>query len=142
MRTLDQMPHSHHDTAFIFYVRAGKSTKEEIYASALGRNRNQLDTNFVDFLFSLGETTPIDTHSYWSGNVKSSYRIGLQKTKGTNFTLLEIVFKRSLIPEQGLKDLTEKGPILNSLNIKVFAILELDINLSKFYPLLYLVKSL
>ena len=85
LRTLDQMPHSHHDTAFIFYVRAGKSTKEEIYASALGRNRNQLDTNFVDFLFSLGETTPIDTHSYWSGNVKSSYRIGLQKTKGTNF---------------------------------------------------------
>ena len=75
LRTLDQMPHSHHDTAFIFYVRAGKSTKEEIYASALGRNRTQLDSNFVEFLVSLGQTTNIDAHPYWSGHVKSSYRI-------------------------------------------------------------------
>ena len=85
LRTLDQMPHSHHDTCFMFYVRAGKTTKEEIYESAMGRTRSQLDPNFIDFLFSLGRTTNTDTHPYWSGSVKNSYRIGLQKAKGAKF---------------------------------------------------------
>ena len=96
LKCLDQMPHTHHDTwyvynkglfeqkrhsfkavfSFLFYVRAGMTTKEEIYGAAQGRNKNSLDTAFIEFLFSLGAPTNIENHSYWSGNTRTSYKIG------------------------------------------------------------------
>ena len=62
--------------SFIYYVRAGMTTKEEIYAAAQGRNRTSLDPSFIDFIFSLGTPISIDNHSYWSGNTRNSYKIG------------------------------------------------------------------
>ena len=51
------------------------TTKDEIYSSALGRNKSKLDSAFIDFIFSLGTPINIETHSYWSGNTRTSYKI-------------------------------------------------------------------
>ena len=61
--------------SFIFYVRAGLTTKEEIYASAQGRNKTALDSSFIDFLFSIGHPTNAESHAFWSGNTRTSYRV-------------------------------------------------------------------
>ena len=61
---------------FIYYVRSGQYSREEIYAATIGRNKQSLQALFIEFLFSLGATTVSDHHSGWSGNLKTSYRIG------------------------------------------------------------------
>jgi len=51
-------------------------SREEIYAATIGRNKQNLQPLFIEFLFSLGIPTVAELHSSWSGNVKTSYRIG------------------------------------------------------------------
>lgn len=75
LHALDQMPHTHHDTGFVFYVSAGSYQREQIYASTTGRQRKSINQDFIDFLFKLGKPVLVDEHSAWTGNVKTSYRI-------------------------------------------------------------------
>ncbi|CAG5111258.1 Oidioi.mRNA.OKI2018_I69.chr2.g5583.t1.cds [Oikopleura dioica] len=75
LHTLDQMPHTHHDTGFVFYVQAGCYQREQIYASTTGRQTKALSKDFIEFLFNLGQPVSVDDHSDWTGNVKTSYRI-------------------------------------------------------------------
>jgi hypothetical protein len=51
-------------------------SREEIYAATVGRNKQNLQPLFIEFLFSLGIPTLSDNHSNWSGHVKSSYKVG------------------------------------------------------------------
>jgi len=75
LHTLDQMPHTHHDTGFVFYVQAGCYQREQIYAATTGRKTKALSKDFIEFLFDLGRPVNVDDHSDWTGNVKTSYRI-------------------------------------------------------------------
>ena len=70
---LDSLPSRTVDTAFVFYVKSGQRTAEEIIS-----NVNHPDTihpHFYQLINSLGWPVNVAKHAGWTGNVVSSWKV-------------------------------------------------------------------
>ncbi|XP_023691037.1 ral GTPase-activating protein subunit beta isoform X10 [Paramormyrops kingsleyae] len=73
MEYLDLLPCRPFDTVFIFYVRAGQKTSQEILRNA--ESSVNIQPHFLEFLLSLGWPVDVGSHPGWTGNVDTSWSI-------------------------------------------------------------------
>ncbi|KAJ8369641.1 hypothetical protein SKAU_G00096690 [Synaphobranchus kaupii] len=70
---LDLLPSRPFDTAFIFYVRAGQRSHQEILRNV--DSSASVQHHFLEFLLSLGWPVDVTRHPGWTGNVETSWSI-------------------------------------------------------------------
>ncbi|XP_041953410.1 ral GTPase-activating protein subunit beta-like isoform X3 [Alosa sapidissima] len=72
---LDLLPCRPFDTVFVFYVRAGQKTSEEILRNV--ESSETVHPHFLEFVMSLGWPVEIGRHPGWTGHVDSSWSVSL-----------------------------------------------------------------
>ncbi|RXM95014.1 Ral GTPase-activating protein subunit beta [Acipenser ruthenus] len=70
---LDLLPCRPFDTVFIFYMRAGQKSSQEILRNV--ESSANVQHHFLEFLLSLGWPVDVRKHPGWTGNVFSSWSI-------------------------------------------------------------------
>ncbi|XP_063311815.1 ral GTPase-activating protein subunit beta isoform X3 [Pelobates fuscus] len=70
---LDLLPCRPFDTVFIFYMKAGQKTSQEILKNVEYASNVQL--HFLEFLLSLGWPVDVGKHPGWTGHVSTSWSI-------------------------------------------------------------------
>ena len=70
---LDALPSRTVDTAFVFYVKYGQRTAEEILSNA--NNADSIHPHFYQLINSLGWPVDVAKHAGWTGNVLSSWKV-------------------------------------------------------------------
>ncbi|XP_063064371.1 ral GTPase-activating protein subunit beta-like [Engraulis encrasicolus] len=70
---LDLLPCRPFDTAFLFYVRAGQKSSEEILRNV--ESTEAVHPHFLEFVMSLGWPVVIGQHPGWTGHVDTSWSI-------------------------------------------------------------------
>lgn len=70
---LDLLPCRPFDTVFVFYVRAGQKTSEEILRNV--ESSETVHPHFLEFVMSLGWPVEIGRHPGWTGHVDTSWSI-------------------------------------------------------------------
>ncbi|XP_058847055.1 ral GTPase-activating protein subunit beta-like isoform X2 [Acipenser ruthenus] len=70
---LDLLPCRPFDTVFIFYMRAGQKSSQEILRNV--ESSANVQHNFLEFLLSLGWPVDVRKHPGWTGNVFTSWSI-------------------------------------------------------------------
>ncbi|XP_066186605.1 ral GTPase-activating protein subunit beta isoform X6 [Sylvia atricapilla] len=70
---LDLLPCRPFDTVFIFYMKAGQKTSQEILKNM--ESSKIVQPHFLEFLLSLGWSVDIGKHPGWTGHVSTSWSI-------------------------------------------------------------------
>ena len=70
---LDSLPSRTVDTAFVFYVKAGQRSAEEILSNA--NHADAIHPHFYQLINSLGWPVDVAKHAGWTGNVLSSWKV-------------------------------------------------------------------
>ncbi|KAM4691267.1 ral GTPase-activating protein subunit beta isoform 2-T2 [Rhinophrynus dorsalis] len=70
---LDLLPCRPFDTVFIFYMKAGQKTSQEILKNV--ESSGNVQPHFLEFLLSLGWPVDVGKHPGWTGHVSSSWSI-------------------------------------------------------------------
>ncbi|KAG8565218.1 hypothetical protein GDO81_012762 [Engystomops pustulosus] len=70
---LDLLPCRPFDTVFIFYMKAGQKTSQEILKNV--ESSSNVQPHFLEFLLSLGWPVDVGTHPGWTGHVSTSWSI-------------------------------------------------------------------
>ncbi|XP_061114074.1 ral GTPase-activating protein subunit beta-like isoform X3 [Conger conger] len=70
---LDLLPCRPFDTVFVFYVRAGQRTYQEILRNV--DSSANVQPHFLEFLLSLGWPVDVSRHPGWTGNMETSWSI-------------------------------------------------------------------
>ncbi|KAG8446286.1 hypothetical protein GDO86_013933 [Hymenochirus boettgeri] len=70
---LDLLPCRPFDTVFIFYVKAGQKTSQEILKNV--ESSKNVQPHFIEFLLSLGWSVNVGKHPGWTGHVSTSWSI-------------------------------------------------------------------
>ncbi|KAM9121056.1 ral GTPase-activating protein subunit beta isoform 4-T4 [Pangshura tecta] len=70
---LDLLPCRPFDTVFIFYMKAGQKTSQEILKNA--ESSRNVQPHFLEFLLSLGWAVDVGKHPGWTGHVSTSWSI-------------------------------------------------------------------
>ncbi|CAH1791195.1 unnamed protein product, partial [Owenia fusiformis] len=70
--SLDNIPVRTSDTVFLFYVKSGQSTAEQILENVM--NQNKVHPHYLEFLRSLGWPVEVDQHAGWTGNTANSWK--------------------------------------------------------------------
>ncbi|TRY57786.1 hypothetical protein DNTS_012048 [Danionella cerebrum] len=70
---LDLLPSRPCDTVFIFYMRAGQKSSQEILRNV--ESSSSVDPLFLELLLSLGWAVSVESHPGWTGSVFSSWNI-------------------------------------------------------------------
>ncbi|XP_071799267.1 ral GTPase-activating protein subunit beta-like isoform X2 [Asterias amurensis] len=79
LNLLDAIPSRTYDTAFVFYVKAGQSSAEEIIHNVT--DRCNVQPQFLEFLGLLGWPVDVHKHAGWTGNVATSWKMTCAKEK-------------------------------------------------------------
>ncbi|XP_043270594.1 ral GTPase-activating protein subunit beta isoform X3 [Venturia canescens] len=75
LENLDHISPRTCDTVHIFYVKAGQKNPMEIVSNVL--HENNVSSNFLEFLSSLGWPVSVSGHAGWTGHVSTSWRVTL-----------------------------------------------------------------
>uniref|UniRef100_T1JGQ1 Rap-GAP domain-containing protein n=1 Tax=Strigamia maritima TaxID=126957 RepID=T1JGQ1_STRMM len=70
---LDKMSGRTYDTVFVFYVKSGQKTPQEIMANVM--QRDNVSTSFMEFLLTLGWPVDVAKHPGWTGHVSTSWKV-------------------------------------------------------------------
>ncbi|KAM8946350.1 ral GTPase-activating protein subunit beta isoform 2-T2 [Pelodytes ibericus] len=70
---LDLLPCRPFDTVFIFYMKAGQKTNQEILKNV--ESSSNVQPHFLEFLLSLGWPVDVGKHPGWTGHVSTSWSI-------------------------------------------------------------------
>ncbi|KAM7150626.1 ral GTPase-activating protein subunit beta isoform 3-T3 [Macrochelys suwanniensis] len=70
---LDLLPCRPFDTVFIFYMKAGQKTSQEILKNV--ESSRNIQPHFLEFLLSLGWAVDVGKHPGWTGHVSTSWSI-------------------------------------------------------------------
>ncbi|XP_067856259.1 ral GTPase-activating protein subunit beta isoform X6 [Heptranchias perlo] len=70
---LDLLPCRPFETVFIFYMRPGQKTSQEILRNV--ESSNNVQSHFLEFLLSLGWPVDVGKHPGWTGQVSTSWLI-------------------------------------------------------------------
>ncbi|XP_039623311.1 ral GTPase-activating protein subunit beta isoform X3 [Polypterus senegalus] len=70
---LDMLPCRPFDTVFIFYMRAGQKSSQEIMRNV--ERSSNVQNHFLEFLMSLGWPVDVGRHPGWTGHVDTSWSI-------------------------------------------------------------------
>ncbi|XP_072853155.2 ral GTPase-activating protein subunit beta isoform X4 [Pogona vitticeps] len=70
---LDLLPCRPFDTVFIFYMKAGQKTSQEILKNV--ESSKNVQPHFLEFLLSLGWSVDVGRHPGWTGHVSTSWSI-------------------------------------------------------------------
>ncbi|XP_053568269.1 ral GTPase-activating protein subunit beta isoform X3 [Bombina bombina] len=70
---LDLLPCRPFDTVFIFYMKAGQKTSQEILKNV--ESTSNVQPHFLEFLLSLGWPVDVGKHPGWTGHVSTSWSI-------------------------------------------------------------------
>ncbi|XP_061487702.1 ral GTPase-activating protein subunit beta isoform X2 [Rhineura floridana] len=70
---LDLLPCRPFDTVFIFYMKAGQKTSQEILKNV--ESSRSVQPHFLEFLLSLGWSVDVGKHPGWTGHVSTSWSI-------------------------------------------------------------------
>ncbi|KAH0619031.1 hypothetical protein JD844_018634 [Phrynosoma platyrhinos] len=70
---LDLLPCRPFDTVFIFYMKAGQKTSQEILKNV--ESSRNIQPHFLEFLLSLGWSVDVGKHPGWTGHVSTSWSI-------------------------------------------------------------------
>lgn len=70
---LDLLPGRPCDTVFIFYMKAGQKSSQEILRNV--ESSSNVQRNFLELLMSLGWPVEVDQHPGWTGSVYTSWTI-------------------------------------------------------------------
>ncbi|KAL8176754.1 UNVERIFIED_CONTAM: hypothetical protein K2H54_038283 [Gekko kuhli] len=70
---LDLLPCRPFDTVFIFYMKAGQKTSQEILKNA--ESSRSVQPHYLEFLLSLGWSVDVGKHPGWTGHVSTSWSI-------------------------------------------------------------------
>uniref|UniRef100_A0A8C4Y9T0 Ral GTPase activating protein non-catalytic subunit beta n=1 Tax=Gopherus evgoodei TaxID=1825980 RepID=A0A8C4Y9T0_9SAUR len=70
---LDLLPCRPFDTVFIFYMKAGQKTSQEILKNV--ESSRNVQPHFLEFLLSLGWAVDVGKHPGWTGHVSTSWSI-------------------------------------------------------------------
>lgn len=70
---LDLLPSRPFDTVFIFYMKAGQKTSQEILKNV--ESSKNVQPHFLEFLLSLGWSVDVGKHPGWTGHVSTSWSI-------------------------------------------------------------------
>ncbi|CAG2108652.1 unnamed protein product, partial [Medioppia subpectinata] len=72
LKTLDSISNRTSDSVFVYYVRQGVKSADEILAD----NKQQFASNahFREFVLSLGSIIDVRTHSGWTGHVSTAWK--------------------------------------------------------------------
>ncbi|XP_025048876.1 ral GTPase-activating protein subunit beta isoform X3 [Alligator sinensis] len=70
---LDLLPCRPFDTVFIFYMKAGQKTSQEILKNV--ESSRNVQPHFLEFLLSLGWSVDVGKHSGWTGHISTSWSI-------------------------------------------------------------------
>ena len=73
LNTLDLISTRTSDTVFVFYVRKGRTDPQEILNSVT--SKHYVNQQFLDFLADLGLVIDVRSHSGWTGNVSSAWKM-------------------------------------------------------------------
>ncbi|XP_050404785.1 ral GTPase-activating protein subunit beta isoform X2 [Patella vulgata] len=73
MESLDSIPSRDNDTVHIFYVKPGQKTLTEILSNVTTSSRVQ--SQFLEFLHSLGWPVDVRRHAGWTGHISTSWKI-------------------------------------------------------------------
>ncbi|XP_046880746.1 LOW QUALITY PROTEIN: ral GTPase-activating protein subunit beta-like [Hypomesus transpacificus] len=78
MSYLDLLPCRPCDTVFIFYMRAGQKSSQEILRNV--ESSSSVQPHFLEFLLSLGWPVEVGQHPGWTGSVYTSWSINNNNT--------------------------------------------------------------
>ncbi|XP_062315849.1 ral GTPase-activating protein subunit beta isoform X3 [Osmerus eperlanus] len=78
MSYLDLLPCRPCDTVFIFYMRAGQKSSQEILRNV--ESSSSVQPHFLEFLLSLGWPVEVGQHPGWTGSVYTSWSINNNTT--------------------------------------------------------------
>ncbi|XP_072259767.1 ral GTPase-activating protein subunit beta isoform X6 [Pyxicephalus adspersus] len=70
---LDLLPCRPFDTVFIFYMKAGQKTSQEVLKNV--ESSSNVQPHFLEFLLSLGWPVDVGKHPGWTGHVSTSWSI-------------------------------------------------------------------
>ncbi|XP_063816263.1 ral GTPase-activating protein subunit beta isoform X1 [Pseudophryne corroboree] len=70
---LDLLPCRPFDTVFVFYMKAGQKTSQEILKNV--ESTSNVQPHFLEFLLSLGWPVDVGKHPGWTGHVSTSWSI-------------------------------------------------------------------
>ncbi|KAL4239114.1 hypothetical protein ACF0H5_003817 [Mactra antiquata] len=73
LELLDAIPSRDSDTVHIFYVKSGQKQAADIVANV--SSRSNVQSQYLEFLHSLGWPVDIGKHAGWTGHVSTSWRI-------------------------------------------------------------------
>ncbi|XP_064420531.1 ral GTPase-activating protein subunit beta [Latimeria chalumnae] len=73
MGYLDLLPCRPFDTVFIFYMKAGQKTSQEILRNV--ESSSNIQPHFLEFLLSLGWPVDVGKHPGWTGHTSTSWSI-------------------------------------------------------------------
>ncbi|CAG2161455.1 unnamed protein product [Oppiella nova] len=78
LKILDSISNRTSDSVFVYYVRQGVKSADEILAD----NKQQIvsNTHFREFVLSLGTIIDVRTHSGWTGHVATAWRVVTDNT--------------------------------------------------------------
>ncbi|XP_071962395.1 ral GTPase-activating protein subunit beta-like isoform X2 [Antedon mediterranea] len=83
LELLDSIPCRTFDTGFVFYVKSGQRTPNEILANVL--SSATVPPHFLEFLNNLGWPVDIATHAGWSGHISTSWKMEDSEIIGSSF---------------------------------------------------------
>ncbi|XP_067095907.1 ral GTPase-activating protein subunit beta-like isoform X5 [Osmerus mordax] len=70
---LDLLPCRPFDTVFVFYMRAGQKSSQEILRNV--ESSSSVQPNFLEFLLSLGWPVDVASHPGWTGHLDTSWTL-------------------------------------------------------------------
>jgi hypothetical protein len=78
LKILDSISNRTSDSVFVYYVRQGVKSADEILAD----NKQQIvsNTHFREFVLSLGTIIDVRTHSGWTGHVATAWKVVTDNT--------------------------------------------------------------
>uniref|UniRef100_A0AAY4EUX0 Ral GTPase-activating protein subunit beta n=1 Tax=Denticeps clupeoides TaxID=299321 RepID=A0AAY4EUX0_9TELE len=115
---LDLLPCRPCDTVFIFYMKAGQKSSQEILKNA--ESSASVHPHFLELLLSLGWPVDVGQHPGWTGNVCTSWTINTAKSTESNDSISHMgsgVFngeKRVLYYADALTEVAFVVPSLNN----------------------------
>uniref|UniRef100_A0A673W8S4 Ral GTPase-activating protein subunit beta n=1 Tax=Salmo trutta TaxID=8032 RepID=A0A673W8S4_SALTR len=85
MSYLDLLPCRPCDTVFLFYMKAGQKSSQEILRNV--ESSANVQHHFLEFLMSLGWPVEVGQHPGWTGSVYTSWSINNHNNNGDNDTI-------------------------------------------------------
>ena len=73
LKLLDSISSRTSDTVFIYYVRKGLTSANDILSSV--KNKSLLCKQFKEFLFSLGYMVDVNNHCGWTGHISTAWKV-------------------------------------------------------------------